>query len=531
MIINHLSIKLLNYKMKKFYLLLLFIVLAHTVLTAQQNYLPFQGRLMFNGTAVNTPQNFKFSINSGNLVWQESFNNVPVYSGIYAVVLGTITPLPSNLFGASATLPLVVSVNNTPIDTVNIYAPIERDPTLPAYLRDGVSWSEITDRPVVDPQQLQLTGNTLAISRGNSVILPASSGGGRITSDSLWVGNRDTSVQVPINQTVQTSSSSNICYIYQSFVASNRFTLKSITVRLANLNSNNLRFDLYASAFPNTQAILNPLIVNNVGAAFNNYTFVLSQPIELVAGASYAFTIQTTPCNCSAANCGFVVAKNDNNPYPFGQIGYDNQTQIASNQDLVFSINADLYRDYLLSVTDAATIFRSATLNAPNARITDKTGEVSPVGIVSAFAGVTPPRGWLLCDGRAVSRLQYPDLFATIGVSHGQGDSVLTFNLPDYRGLFLRGVSGTSVNDPDKLTRLPMNHGGNAGNAVGSTQMDLVGSHDHFDRWLNVLNPQGINGYVGALGILGNNAGSKTAPNIGSETRGKNAYVNYIIRY
>ena len=51
----------------------------------------------------------------------------------------------------------------------------------------------------------------------------------------------------------------------------------------------------------------------------------------------------------------------------------------------------------------------------------------------------------MLCNGQAVSRTQYASLFALIGVSFGNGDGVTTFNLPDYRGKFLRGLGGDSA--------------------------------------------------------------------------------------
>lgn len=52
---------------------------------------------------------------------------------------------------------------------------------------------------------------------------------------------------------------------------------------------------------------------------------------------------------------------------------------------------------------------------------------------------------WLLCNGQAVSRTKYASLFNLIGVSFGNGDGVTTFNLPDYRGKFLRGLGGNSA--------------------------------------------------------------------------------------
>lgn len=68
-----------------------------------------------------------------------------------------------------------------------------------------------------------------------------------------------------------------------------------------------------------------------------------------------------------------------------------------------------------------------------------------PAGFVAAWPGNTPPDGWLVCNGSAVSRTTYADLFAAIGTTFGAGDGSTTFKLPDYQGDFLRGyLSGTS---------------------------------------------------------------------------------------
>ena len=59
---------------------------------------------------------------------------------------------------------------------------------------------------------------------------------------------------------------------------------------------------------------------------------------------------------------------------------------------------------------------------------------VVPVGAVLPFAGVTPPSGWLLCDGAQVSREKFQRLFSVIDTTYGEGDGSTTFNLPDLRG-------------------------------------------------------------------------------------------------
>lgn len=66
-------------------------------------------------------------------------------------------------------------------------------------------------------------------------------------------------------------------------------------------------------------------------------------------------------------------------------------------------------------------------------------------GFVLPFAGTVAPDGWLGCDGSAVSRSTYADLFAAIGVTWGAGDGVTTFNLPDCRRRVDVGSGGTGT--------------------------------------------------------------------------------------
>lgn len=54
---------------------------------------------------------------------------------------------------------------------------------------------------------------------------------------------------------------------------------------------------------------------------------------------------------------------------------------------------------------------------------------------------------WFLCNGQEISRTTYPELFELLGTKFGVGDNLTTFNLPDYRGKFLRGLGGNSASD------------------------------------------------------------------------------------
>lgn len=56
-----------------------------------------------------------------------------------------------------------------------------------------------------------------------------------------------------------------------------------------------------------------------------------------------------------------------------------------------------------------------------------------PIGTVVIYPSQTVPDGWMLCDGRAISRADYEDLFNILGTTYGAGDGSVTFNLPDFK--------------------------------------------------------------------------------------------------
>lgn len=78
-----------------------------------------------------------------------------------------------------------------------------------------------------------------------------------------------------------------------------------------------------------------------------------------------------------------------------------------------------------------------------------------PVGAVTPFAGNTVPEGWLLCDGSAISRTDYDELFSVIGTSYGRGDGSTTFNLPNLVDKFVEGGSTSGGTKAAGLPTLP----------------------------------------------------------------------------
>lgn len=70
----------------------------------------------------------------------------------------------------------------------------------------------------------------------------------------------------------------------------------------------------------------------------------------------------------------------------------------------------------------------------------DNTAGMMPTGSIIPFAGTNVPDGYLLCDGSAISRTTYADLFAVIGTVYGTGDGSTTFNIPDYTDVRIGGI-------------------------------------------------------------------------------------------
>lgn len=156
-----------------------------------------------------------------------------------------------------------------------------------------------------------------------------------------------------------------------------------------------------------------------------------------------------------------------------------------------------------------------------------------PVGTILAYGGKhdTVPEGWLLCDGKDYYRDEYQELFVVIGTLWGDGDGVRTFNVPDLRGIFLRGVDHHSGRDPDVKKRTDI-RGGLAGDRPGSYQEDEIRSHSHY-----VYIPRDEYGYDDHYATTETDYSDEgffphsTTSTGGSETRPKNASVFYIIKH
>jgi microcystin-dependent protein len=162
-------------------------------------------------------------------------------------------------------------------------------------------------------------------------------------------------------------------------------------------------------------------------------------------------------------------------------------------------------------------------------------------GAIVAWPTATAPTGWLECDGSAISRTTYADLFAIIGETYGNGNGSTTFNLPDLQGEFIRGFDNGAGNDPDAASRTDRGDG-TTGDNVGTKQAEEIRLHGHpftlgenaddfTDFTGGLAMEDGEENYPAYTGTPdGDTNGHQIGGTGGNETRPRNVAMMWIIK-
>lgn len=132
------------------------------------------------------------------------------------------------------------------------------------------------------------------------------------------------------------------------------------------------------------------------------------------------------------------------------------------------------YWSAMSTSTALVVAFLSSTATTANGQ-----SPSAPVGSIVAYAG-TPaslPANWRVCDGSELSRRDFDVLFNRLSTAWGPGNGTTTFNLPDLRGRFVRGVDGGTGRD--KGPRMPIRRGALEPTEVGTLELDALQSHIH----------------------------------------------------
>lgn len=151
------------------------------------------------------------------------------------------------------------------------------------------------------------------------------------------------------------------------------------------------------------------------------------------------------------------------------------------------------------------------------------TTSAGTIGEIVLWGHENVPANFLECNGQSINAVTFSKLFAVIGYQYG--GSGANFNLPDLRGEFVRGYAHGSGNDPDRASRTDRGDG-TTGDEVGTKQLDELRLHVHTYLEAVAANQSG-SGSSGRHVFTSQSTGATG----GSETRGRNVAMMYIIRY
>jgi microcystin-dependent protein len=269
-----------------------------------------------------------------------------------------------------------------------------------------------------------------------------------------------------------------------------------------------------------------------------------SVPIRVPDGTAAAPSITNT----GDENCGIFFGSADEVSITTNGV---ERAQFDSNGLSVLSQKPVRYYDadnsHYVELKAASTVSANVSLTLPTSDgdadqflKTDGSGALSwatvstpagvPTGSVFTMATTTVPSGYLECDGAAVSRTTYADLFAAIGTTWGSGNGSSTFNVPDLRGEFVRGWDN--------------GRGVDSSRSFATSQGDAITDHTHKVRsegesggdGSNLRNTDpdnnaptrtgGFNNYVTGVDAFISGSSTVTA----TETRPRNIAMMYVIK-
>jgi hypothetical protein len=200
---------------------------------------------------------------------------------------------------------------------------------------------------------------------------------------------------------------------------------------------------------------------------------------------------------------------------------------------LVLTFDSSKFQDDLQKLQADKNVIASTAFLVGEVRIFAFGGEPTASQVAPLRA-----MGWMECAGQDLNVLQYPELYAVLGQTWGSSAPGVSFNAPDFRGLFLRGWNHAQNNpakaDPDIASR---GGGGPQGtgatkNAVGSLQPDAFQNHQHDLGQFTYRGDAQTGGHTGARmnqPPASDVSGGATTGNAAAETRPKNVYVMYLI--
>lgn len=146
-------------------------------------------------------------------------------------------------------------------------------------------------------------------------------------------------------------------------------------------------------------------------------------------------------------------------------------------------------------------------------------GGFAPTGAIMAFASQNARTGWVYCNGQEILRTGVnADLFTDIGTTWGPGNGINTFNVPDFRGVFLRGYDNGRGLDAGRVFAQFQSFGMQSHTHTASS--GSAGTHSHGGTTSGVGNHQHLGGTTDVQGTHTHNTTMWARGDAGSQQNG-----------
>ena len=239
----------------------------------------------------------------------------------------------------------------------------------------------------------------------------------------------------------------------------------------------------------NTYTALNTFRAN---IAVSSGTTAGSQGQIILGNKPQSATVQANIISSTTGALNYIATENAGHYFRIGNNTASTSITTNESETAILSHNAFEFAritnvGFAKWLGNANTATKLETARTINGVAFDGTKDIdiivgsNPVGTIIAVAYTGVPEGYMHCNGAAVSRTTYANLFSKIGTTYGAGDGSTTFNLPNTVARFLEGGIGAGTYYEAGLPNIT----GNISAFKSSISGAFVGSNntDRYDGW------------------------------------------------
>ena len=227
---------------------------------------------------------------------------------------------------------------------------------------------------------------------------------------------------------------------------------------------------------------IQPITMSNANYTLSNLNGVSDEARNMVLVVGGTSSVSTTPYNQIVAplvNKFYVITNNTAGGNPI-TIGRSSGSLITVPNGTTVQVYCDGTNFYSAQTASAGNFNVNGNLSVGGNLTVSGSSTIVPAGVIQMWPTASPPTGFLLCTGAAVSRTTYAALFAVVGTTFGAGDGSTTFNLPNYTNRMPYGTTVGATGGSADSTLPSHTHGINdPGHAHGASSSSSVYDPGH----------------------------------------------------